>query len=263
MYWAQRLGYTGGSFITLLGASMNKIIIIALSVSLVLVGCQDKPLDDAAKKLELDTIEKKVSYVMGYDTARKLQAEGFTLDDQVIATAVRDLNSSAKAQMSDEEMQAAMMAFQTQLQEKQQAQYNAQAESNLRRGKAFLKENGEREGVVTTASGLQYEVLVAGSGISPKASDEVSVNYKGSLLTGEVFDSGEGVAFRVEQLIPGWVEALPLMKQGGKWKLFVPSELAYGLGGTGNIGPNSTLVFEMEMLSVGGQDASAKEGEKK
>lgn len=216
-----------------------------------IAGCNQDGQSDTQAELSLESIEQKVSYVVGYDTARRMQAEGFTLDADVIAQAVEHLNAGTEAAMTDEEMQAAMMAFQTEIQEKRQAQYSEVADKNQELGQKFLTENKQREEVVTTESGLQYEVLEAGEGKSPQPSDAVTVNYKGSLLSGEVFDSGEDVSFVVNQLIPGWVEALPLMKEGAKWKLFVPSELAYGPGGTGNIGPNETLIFEMELVSIG------------
>lgn len=231
---------------------MKTITLASLSLCLMIAGCNQDGQNDTKAELSLESIEQKVSYVVGYDTARRMQAEGFTLDADVIAQAVEDLNAGTEAAMTDEEMQAAMMAFQTEIQEKRQAQYSEVADKNQELGEKFLTENKQRDGVVTTESGLQYEVLEAGEGKSPQPSDEVTVNYKGSLLSGEVFDSGEGVSFVVNQLIPGWVEALPLMKEGAKWKLFVPSELAYGPGGTGNIGPNETLIFEMELVSIGG-----------
>ncbi len=226
------------------------VAIVVAGVGVAGVGCGREAAEQPLPELALDSVEKKVSYVVGYDTARRMRAEGFALDAEVIAAAVEDLNSGRDAKMTDEEMQAAMTAFQTQIQEKRQAQFNLEAEQNLKRGQEFLVVNGEREGVVTTESGLQYEILTAGTGNMPSTTDEVSVNYQGSLITGEVFDSGEGVTFRVDQLIPAWVEALPRMKVGAKWKLFVPADLAYGPGGTGNIGPNSTLIFDMELLSI-------------
>ena len=229
---------------------MKKVITV-LVFTMVVVGCQQQSADDAANTtLELDTIEKKISYVVGYNTARQMKAEGFELDADAIAHAVRHLNAGDQALMSDDEMQAAMSTFQTSLQEKRQAQFSALSEENLKQGQAFLEDNGKRDGVITTASGLQYEVLSMGTGVSPAVNDQVTVNYKGSFVSGEIFDAGEGVSFTVSQLIPGWVEALPLMNVGSKWKLFVPPSLGYGVGGTGNIGPNTTLIFEMELVSI-------------
>jgi len=229
---------------------MKRQIIISLVMAATLVGCNEKAAEQAPVALELDSMEKKVSYFIGYNTARQLQSEGFTLDEAALSAGAGHLNTGAEPLLTEEEMQAVMTAFQTQIQEKRQNAYNEDMENNLKQGQAFLAANAEREGVVVTDSGLQYEVLAAGTGASPKSTDKVKVNYKGNLISGELFDQGEGVSFTVNHLIPGWVEALPLMKVGAKWKLFVPSELAYGAGGTGKIGPNSTLTFEMELLEI-------------
>lgn len=232
---------------------MNKQIISTFIALVALGGCKSEQaeMENIPAEVTLDTIEKKVSYVLGFDSARRMQSEGFSLEPEAIALAVSEFNEGKESRMSEEEMRAAMTAFQTQMQERRQERMTQAAEENLKRGQEFLAENAKREAVTVLASGLQYEVLTAGEGESPAATDQVSVNYKGSFITGEVFDSGEGVSFQVNQLIPGWVEALPLMSSGAKWKLFVPSDLAYGPGGTGNIGPNSVLVFEMELLSIG------------
>ncbi len=231
---------------------MKKHIIIALLFTATLCGCSkdEKAVVDAPKAITLDTQQQKVSYFVGYDTARRMQAEGFTLDAGVMKYAIDHLNSGIDSELSEDEINAVMTAFQTQIQEKRQTDFTQLSEGNLGRGLEFLKANGERQGVETTESGLQYEVIQVGEGNNPLSSDNVTVNYKGTLVTGEAFDSGEAVSFRVDQLIPGWVEALPLMKVGAKWNLFIPSELAYGAGGTANIGPNSALIFEMELISI-------------
>lgn len=233
---------------------MKKQITIAFIVLISAYGCKNEKTEEAPAEIALDTIEKKVSYVLGFDSARRMQAEGFVLDSESIALAVNEFNLGKDPRMSEEEMRAAMTAFQTQMQEKRQERISKESDENLHRGQEFLANNAKREGVVVLASGLQYEILTAGTGKSPLPTDQVKVNYKGSLITGEVFDSGEGVSFQVDQLIPGWVEALPLMKTGANWKLFIPADLAYGAGGTGNIGPNSALVFEMQLLSIGGDE---------
>ena len=141
------------------------------------------------------------------------------------------------------------------LQEYFQNLANKALEANSEAGKAFLAENAKREEVTTTASGLQYEVLLEGEGDSPKATDEVTVHYHGTLIDGSVFDSsverGQPATFPVNGVIPGWIEALQLMKPGAKYKLFIPSDLAYGERGAGQmIGPNSTLIFEVELISI-------------
>jgi FKBP-type peptidyl-prolyl cis-trans isomerase len=139
--------------------------------------------------------------------------------------------------------------------EEQRAAFAALADENGKKGEAYLAENGAKKGVKTTASGLQYEVLTAGKGKSPKASDTVKVHYRGQLIDGTEFDSSyarnEPVSFPLDGVIPGWTEGLQLMKEGGKGRLVIPSDLAYGPGGMGNaIGPNETLVFEVELLEV-------------
>jgi FKBP-type peptidyl-prolyl cis-trans isomerase FkpA len=124
-------------------------------------------------------------------------------------------------------------------------------EQNKQEGAAFLEENGKKEGIVTTASGLQYQIVAEGNGLQPNARDSVTVNYRGTFISGEEFDSGEGVTFPLGGVIPGWIEGLQLMKEGAKYRLFIPSELAYGESGAGQIiGPNMTLVFDVELVKV-------------
>ena len=240
---------------------MKKLLLMTVAgvAVLSLTACNKEAEKEAPKELTLDTVEKKVSYIVGYNTAQQVKASGFSLDSQAMAAAIDHVNTDAEALLTEEEMRATMMAFQADMMEKRQAEQSQAADENLAKGQAFLAENAKREGVVTLDSGLQYEVLTEGEGASPEPTDQVSVNYVGSLIDGEVFDKGEGVTFQVNQLIPGWVEALPLMKEGAKWKLYVPSELAYGQGGAGQIGPNSTLIFEMELLSIGAAEKAESE----
>src|SRR5690606_9682743 len=156
---------------------------------------------------------------------------------------------------SQEEIQSTMMQLQMQMQEKQQANAGPAGEQNQQEGEAFLKANKEKEGIKTLASGLQYQVLESGSGKTPSASSQVTTHYEGTLINGTVFDSsyerGEPATFPVNGVIAGWTEALQLMKEGDKWRLFIPSNLAYGPRGAGaDIGPNATLIFDVELLSV-------------
>lgn len=208
-----------------------------------------------AQDASLDTDDEKFSYAMGYSIGNQVLgqfgAENIEFDVEVFVRAISDaLNKEAPA-LSPDEMQAVVMARREQ---EMQAQ-RARAEEAKAAGEAFLAENGEREGVVTTDSGLQYEVLTEGEGEQPTVKDTVVVHYRGTLLDGTEFDSSYGrdapATFPLEGIIKGWQEALQLMKTGGKWKVFIPSELAYGASGAGGrIGPNETLIFEIELLEI-------------
>lgn len=192
---------------------------------------------------------EKVSYALGLSLGNNLKNSGIAqLDYAKIAKGIEDVLEQKPADMSVQEAQAVINEFFQSLQEKA-------AEATILQGKAFLEGNAKRAGVVTLESGLQYEVVTAGSGATPKASDQVKVHYHGMLIDGTVFDSsvnrGEPATFGVTQVISGWVEALQLMPVGSKWKLFIPSNLAYGAQGAGQqIGPHTTLVFEVELLDI-------------
>lgn len=233
----------------------NKIMAISLTTAvLATVGCNEDVVKEEIPtpvELKVETLEERVSYVIAYNTAKQLQTGDFILDGAVMEKAIQDVNGGVEPPLTDEEMGATMQTFQIQLQEKLQAEHAKSLEENSINGQKFLADHGGKDGVVTTASGLQYEVLTAGSGAKPSETDKVTVNYVGTLVDGTEFDKGEKISFVVNQLIPGWIEALPLMPVGSKWKIVVPSDLAYGLGGNGHIGPNQTLIFEMELLSVG------------
>tara|TARA_B110000977_G_C10868079_1_gene412406 strand:- start:336 stop:809 length:474 start_codon:yes stop_codon:yes gene_type:complete len=153
-----------------------------------------------------------------------------------------------------------MQAFQQQQMAQQEEEAGKIAEQNMAKGESFLVENGTKDGVLTTESGLQYKIITAGSGAKPEATDTVEVHYAGTLIDGTEFDSsytrGATVSFPVNGVIPGWTEALQLMSVGSKWQLFIPSALAYGPGGTGGgpIGPNATLIFDVELVSIKGTE---------
>ena len=197
----------------------------------------------------LKTEMEKVSYSLGVSVANSVKAQGLeSVDAQAIGQAFTDVFEGKELAISEEEANVI-------LQEYFQKLANKTLEANSEAGNVFLAENAKREEVITTASGLQYEVLAKGEGESPKATDEVTVHYHGTLIDGSVFDSsverGQPATFPVNGVIPGWVEALQLMKPGAKYKLFIPSDLAYGERGAGQmIGPNSTLIFEVELISV-------------
>lgn len=196
----------------------------------------------------LETEMEKVSYSLGVNIATSLKQQGWELDAKTLSTAISDVLEGNKLAITEQDANTILQSYQEKL-------MNKTLEANSEAGKAFLVENAKREGVTTTESGLQYEVLEVGDGDSPKATDEVTVHYHGTLIDGSVFDSsverGEPATFPVNGVIPGWVEALQLMNPGAKYKLFIPSELAYGERGAGQmIGPNTTLIFDVELISI-------------
>ena len=192
---------------------------------------------------------EKVSYALGLSLGNNLLGSGVTaLDYAKLAKGIQDVMEQNKPDMSYEDAQAVINEFFTELQAK--VSEKGQAE-----GQAFLAENAKRSEVVTLASGLQYEVMAEGNGAVPIASNSVKVHYHGTTIDGNVFDSsvsrGEPATFGVTQVISGWVEALQLMPVGSKWKLFIPSDLAYGAQGAGQaIAPHATLIFEVELLDI-------------
>ncbi len=193
----------------------------------------------------------KVSYFIGTNMGGQLKSQGIAVDIKALAEGIADAIAGKESKYSQEEIGAAMQAFEA----KMQADAMKQAEESKVAGEKFLTDNGKREGVTTTASGLQYEVITKAEGAKPQATDEVKVHYHGTLVDGKVFDSsverGEPVTFPVQGVIKGWVEALQLMPVGSKWKLFIPSDLAYGKSGAGaDIGPDATLIFEVELLEI-------------
>lgn len=194
---------------------------------------------------------EKVSYSLGVNVAKSVQAQGLeSIDAPAIAKAFKDVFEGNDLDISEEEANLVLQDYFTKLNNKAQ-------EANIGIGMKFLEENAKKEGVVTTSTGLQYTVITKGDGVQPKETDNVTVHYHGTLLDGTVFDSsverGQPATFPVNGVIPGWIEALQLMNVGSKYKLFIPSNLAYGERGAGGaIGPNATLIFEVELISIGG-----------
>jgi len=201
----------------------------------------------------------KLSYALGLSMGNNFRASGIEkLNIQDFADGVAAVFSGSKPKMTYDQAKAEIQTFFTALQAKQEEAAKVMADANAKAGEAFLAENGKRTEVQTTASGLQYEVIADGNGAQPDAGDRVKVHYTGKLIDGTVFDSsverGEPATFGVTQVIPGWVEALQMMKAGSKWRLFIPSALAYGPQGAGGmIGPNQTLIFDVELLEVIGK----------
>ena len=196
-----------------------------------------------------------LSYAMGYRTGQALKAQSIDINTKQFSQGLTAGVTGAKPAVSDADMQQSLMNMQKKMGEKMQQQYAAEAGQNEKAGAEFLAKNAKEAGVVTTASGLQYKIINAGSGESPAATDTVTVNYEGKLINGTVFDSsykrGQPATFKVNQVIKGWQEALQLMKPGATWMLYIPSNLAYGkMGAPGAIGPNETLVFKVDLISV-------------
>lgn len=192
----------------------------------------------------------KVSYSIGANIGSDLKRSELEINPTYLAQGIQDA-FAGKTVMTEEEMKATLQTFQEDLKTKMQAKLKAAAEKNKADADKFLEENKKKEGVKTTASGLQYKVITEGKGPKPKASDTVSVNYRGTLLNGKEFDkSTSPVTFPLEGVIPGWTEALQLMPVGSKWQLFIPPSLAYGENAPPSIGPNQLLIFEVELLEI-------------
>ncbi len=203
----------------------------------------------------LKTQKDETSYGIGVDVARNFQRLGLDLDLDLLIKALRDVYAGGKLLMSEEELRTTMDAYRIELQGRQLEAMKKAGEENQTKGDVFLSENKGKDGVVVLPSGLQYKILKAGDGKTPKDADTVECNYRGTLIDGTEFDSsyrrGQPATFSVTGVIPGWREALKLMPVGSKWQLFVPPQLAYGARGAGrDIGPNATLVFEVELLTI-------------
>jgi FKBP-type peptidyl-prolyl cis-trans isomerase FklB len=224
---------------------MNKTIqLLIVGFAIILSSCSNNATDKTP-----ETEMEKVSYSLGVNVATGVKAQGLdTIDANAVAKAFKDVFEGNDLDISEEESMEVLQAYFGKLQA-------AAQEKAGKEGETYLAKNAEKEGVITTESGLQYEVLTEGKGEKPTAADQVTVHYQGMLTDGTVFDSsvdrGEPAKFGVTQVIPGWVEALQLMSVGDKWKLTIPSNLAYGEKGAGGmIGPNQTLIFEVELLGI-------------
>jgi FKBP-type peptidyl-prolyl cis-trans isomerase len=198
---------------------------------------------------------ENVSYAIGTMIAGNLKQQGIKVDIAELSKGITDILEGKTPRLDQAQIQQVMGAFQQQQMKEQEEKSAASAGKNKEEGEAFLAKNGKREGVVTTASGLQYEILKKGDGKKPGATDKVKVHYHGTLLDGKVFDSsverGEPISFPLDGVIKGWTEGVQLMPVGSKFKFFIPSNLAYGeRGAGGDIGPGATLIFEVELLGI-------------
>ena len=208
------------------------------------------------KKIELKTPREKLSYSIGFDIGTSLKRDGIDVDPNIVTRAIEDALSGGKTLMTEQEMRESIHAIQKDIVAKHQEQTKELGDKKKKDGETFLAENKKKDGVVALPSGLQYMILAEGKGNQPKATDTVTVQYRGTLIDGTEFDSsykrGQPATFPLNRVIKGWTEGIQLMKEGGKIRLFVPSELAYGDRGAGaQIGPNAVLIFEVELLSVG------------
>lgn len=227
---------------------MKKTLIV-LSLSLLSTATFSAPINN--KSSQQDQLGYSYGYVMGRtnaDTLKQINLNAFI-------QGIKEGSTGQKASLTDEEMAKALAQYKQQTEAKQMLEFKQAADVNAKQGETFLVENAKKAGVITRPSGLQYSVLQQGTGKSPSAKSKVSVNYEGRLLDGTVFDSSfarnEAVEFQVSQVIQGWTEGLQLMKEGAKYRFFIPAKLAYGEIGAGDaIGPNSTLIFDVELLKV-------------
>ncbi|MGH8647380.1 MAG: FKBP-type peptidyl-prolyl cis-trans isomerase N-terminal domain-containing protein [Gammaproteobacteria bacterium] len=222
---------------------MKKCTVFLLALGLADVG--------VAEEAVLNTKNAKFSYAIGLQIGQSLVRQGVEIDTQAFALALQDALAGREPRLPAAELQAVMQKQEKEIQKRQQAV----AEKNLAAGRRFLEENKSKEGIQELPNGLQYKVIKEGKGNRPQGSDSVDVHYRGTLIDGREFDSsyrrGEPATLHLNGVIKGWQEALPMMPEGSKWQIFLPPELAYGRGGAGAvIGPNETLIFEIELIAV-------------
>ena len=203
---------------------------------------------------ELETDAQKLGYIIGMDIGGSLKQQDADIDIDSLLDAIRATYTGGALAMTPEEAATIREEFIAKRRAQVESERQTLAAANAAEGDKFLLENRGQEGVVVTDSGLQYKVIVMGDGAKPGATDKVTVNYRGTLLNGEEFDSSyarnQPVTFQLDQVIPGWTEGVQLMPVGSKFMFFIPPNLAYGPGGTGPIGPNATLIFEVELLGI-------------
>jgi len=229
---------------------------VALAAALAVTACKKADEPKAVTAEDLKTDAQKFGYAIGVDLAKSLKPVKDDVDIKALEAGLDSVFAGGEPVLDDATREQIKNSVAEKLQKKQMEERTAAATKSKEEGEKFLADNEKKAGVKKTASGLQYEVLTEGTGAAPKATDTVTVHYKGTLINGETFDSsydrGQPVSFPLQNVIPGWTEGLQLMKTGAKYKFVIPSALAYGERGAGaKIGPNSTLVFEVELLSIG------------
>jgi FKBP-type peptidyl-prolyl cis-trans isomerase FklB len=245
---------------------MKKTYIVMFTLMLLVFSACGKAANaTAAKPLKAEDLndqKKKVSYAIGLDIGKNFKERAMDLDMEILIQGLRTAQASGQPLLSSEEIQKVMTQFQQDMMKAEQEKRMGQAQVNKAKEDAFLAENAKKPGIKVTASGLQYKVISTGTGPMPKVTDTVKVHYRGTLLDGSEFDSSykrnQPAVFPLNGVIKGWTEALQLMKVGSKWQIFLPSALAYGEQGAGQvIGPNATLIFDVELLSIEKTEAAA------
>lgn len=220
-------------------------------ISFFIMACQGNTQEQA----HIKSFKDSISYSIGMNIGKDLKHQSIEIDPDVLAQAIKDVIADRKLLLTDDQVRSCMGSLQKEVMAKQEQKNKVEGDKNMKEGQAFLATNKTKEGIKVTASGLQYKVLKEGTGPKPTATQTVSVHYRGTLLDGTEFDSsikrGQPAEFPVNGVIKGWTEALQLMPVGSKWQLFIPPDLAYGpQGAGGTIGPNATLIFEVELLAI-------------
>ncbi len=226
-------------------------LLVCTSISINL--CCSNNIED--KEIKLDTKDKKASYAVGYDFAKRISQLYKNVDNESLIKGIKDGLKGEKGLLNEQELREVIMQLGQDMRQHAEEVKNAQLKSNKEEGIKFLQENAKKPDVKTTKSGLQYKIIKEGNGPSPKETDTVKVHYRGRLINGTEFDSsysrGEPAIFPLNRVIKGWTEGLQLMKAGSKYEFYIPPELAYGDSGAGNvIGPGSTLIFEVELIDI-------------
>ena len=238
--------------------SLTKVGLMTAAMPFILMlGCAEKAEDET---VTLESTDARLSYGIGLRMGERMADDDMSVDVAAYAAGLKDAMTGAEPRLTEEEINAEMTAFQERRQAEAEAERSALAQSNLEAGRAYMEDLSAKGEVQTTESGLQYIVVEPGEGDNPVAADSVEVHYEGRLIDGTVFDSsferGQTVTFGLTQVIPGWTEGLQLMKPGAKFKFIIPPELGYGEGGAGQmIGPNATLLFDVELIAVVPRDA--------
>jgi FKBP-type peptidyl-prolyl cis-trans isomerase FklB len=231
---------------------MKHLLIAVIGMTLISVDVQ------AGDKAELEDDNARINYSLGYQIGGDLKRQQVEVNREALLQGIEDAVAGSEPAMSQAAMRAALIALKRKVMAQQHEAQAAAAKKNQEAGEAFLAANAKKDGVVGLPSGLQYRVLEPGSGRQPGADDTFTVHYRGTLIDGTEFDSSysrnQPLTLRLDRVVPGWREALPLMREGAKWELFLPAKLAYGARGAGKIPPYSTLIFEVELISAAGDE---------